>query len=174
MGAKKKMFEKLIIFFLFPAVLILQSCATISNDNYSIEKKIEGRFSIALSQRKQSTQGRFLWKISSRNNSKIEEFYLMDPWGKTRGILMRTIEVEKSPWILLNPNYKIIKNKHVEIWLKKEFELSSVQFSALSLPISIASSRINEYFQKKSINSLIKVVSKTNLGTITINLLPDK
>ena len=74
MGAKKKMFEKLIIFFLFPAVLILQSCTTISNNNYSIEKKIEGRFSIALSQRKQSTQGRFLWKISSRNNSKIEEF----------------------------------------------------------------------------------------------------
>ncbi len=168
------MFKKLIIFFLFPITLILQSCTTIQNKNYAVQKKIEGRFSLTLSQHSQSTQGRFLWLMSIKNNSKIEEFYLMDPWGKTRGILMRIIEIKKSPWVLLNPNHKLIENKYVEAWLKKEFKLPNIEFTTLSTPISIASSKMEEYYQKKNKNPLIKVESNTHLGKITINLLPDK
>ena len=171
---KKIMLKKLVFLFLFPVILVLQSCTTIQNKNYAIQNKIEGRFSLTLSQHSQSTQGRFLWLISTKNNSIIEEFYLMDPWGKTLGILMRNIEIKKSPWVLLNPNHKLIKKKYIETWLKKELELPDVDFAVLTSPISVASTKMKQYFQKGNKNTLIKVESDTNLGKVTINLLPDK
>tara|TARA_A100001011_G_scaffold294176_1_gene306223 strand:+ start:208 stop:732 length:525 start_codon:yes stop_codon:yes gene_type:complete len=174
MENQKTMFKKLIICCLFPIIVFLQSCTTFEPKKYSVQKQIEGRFSLDWSQYGQSTQGRFLWKISTKNKSQIEEFYLMDPWGKTRGILIRKIDNEKSPWVLLNPNHKVIKQKYVESWLKREFQLPYVEFSAFSFPISLASIKIKEYIQNREHNSIIKVVSNTNVGKIIINLLPDK
>lgn len=167
------MLKKLISFFLFTTVLFSQSCTTIENNDYIILKQIEGRFSLALSRYNQSTQGRFLWKISKKNNSEVEEFYLMDPWGKTRGILMRNVDRKDNPWVLLKPDRRVIKDKYVENWLKKVLDLPSVELSALNLPIGATSTKLKKYFQKKNKTPFIKVVSNTNLGKITISVLPD-
>ncbi len=167
------MLKKLISFFLFTAILFLQSCTTIKNNDHIIQKQVEGRFSLALTRYNQSTQGRFLWKISKKNNSEIEEFYLMDPWGKTRGILLRNVDSKDNTWVLLRPDRRVIKDKYVENWLKKVLDLPSVELSALNLPIGAASTKLKKYFQKKNKIPFIKIVSNTNLGKITISVLPD-
>ena len=161
--------------FLFLLVIfqILQSCAFSPKNNHLAEEKIEGRFSLSFLEHNQSTQGRFMWKISNKNNIKTEEFYFMDPWGKTRGILMRNSEKITGSWMLLNPDHQLIDKKYLEDWLKKEFKLPSIKISSLISPITLASKKIKKYFQKKNKQSIITVTSNTNLGKITMKLLPD-
>ena len=153
---------------------ILQSCAVIPSSQVSIEKVVEGRFSLSFLKHNQSAQGRFMWKITSINNSEIEEFYFMDPWGKTHGILMRTLNEKLAPWILLNSNHQPIRKTHVENWLNKTLKLSSVKISSFIAPINLASEKIKKYSNYKDHNSIIKIVSNTNLGLVTMSLLPDK
>jgi hypothetical protein len=52
-------------------------------------------------------------------------------------------------------------------------DLPSVELSALNLPIGAASTKLKKYFQKKNKIPFIKIVSNTNLGKITISVLPD-
>jgi len=172
MEINKLQFTKL--FLLLPILSIIQSCTSIYLKDDSTEKVVQGRFSLVFLKHNQSTQGRFVWKISRKYNSRIEEFFFMDPWGKTRGILVRRVEKNLDPWALLNPNHQPIEKKYIENWLRKEFEITSIELNSLISPINIASTEVEKYYDMKNKVSIIKVVTETKLGKILMNLLPDK
>ena len=173
MSINKIQFSRVVIFLFIPIITILQSCTTLPLRTNYVESLIQGRFSLVFLEKKQSTQGRFIWKIYNNKNSKIEEFFFMDPWGKTRGILMRDISEDSDSWTLLNSNYQPIKKKYVKNWLKKHFKLTYIELKSLTLPINLSSQKFKKYLISKNKSHIINVISDTKLGKIQMKFLPE-
>jgi hypothetical protein len=87
---------------------------------------------------------------------------------------MRKIKSKTESWSLLGPNRMVIDKKSVENWLKKEFELPTIEIKTLILPINIASERVKSYAWKRNLNERIKIITETNLGKTIMHLLPDR
>ncbi len=173
MKNNKSASTKYFFFFLLSISIFLQSCTNIPDNKYHVEKEIQGRFSLSFVNYKQSTQGRFIWKIYKKDDFEIEEFYFMDPWGKTRGILTKNLSLKSQIWELLDPNRKPLEKVYIENWMKKNLRLSYSEFNSLKLSLNIVSRKIRGYNKTKNRNPLIKVVTDTNLGKVIMNILPE-